>query len=51
MGRREPRSDAAVRTKPLILLNGDKVTAVALPDSLIYTNVRDSHPNNISYFI
>jgi hypothetical protein len=29
------RSDAAVRAKPLILLNGDKVTPVALPDRLI----------------
>jgi hypothetical protein len=51
MGRRGPRSDAAVRTKYLILLTGDKVTAVALPDSLIYTYICDSHPNNISYFI
>jgi hypothetical protein len=32
----------------LILLNGDKVTLVALPDSLICTNICDSHPNNIT---
>jgi hypothetical protein len=48
MGRRGARSDAAVRAKPLILLNGDKVTLVALPDSLICTNICDSHPNNIT---
>jgi hypothetical protein len=51
MGRRGLRSGAAVRAKLLLLLTGDKVTAVALPDSLIYTNIRDSHLNNITYFI
>jgi hypothetical protein len=39
-------SDAAVRGKSLILLNGDKVTPVALPDSLIKTYTCDSHLNN-----
>jgi hypothetical protein len=34
----------------LILLNDDKVTPVALPDSLIYTNICDSHPNNIKRY-
>ena len=48
MDRRGARSDATVRGKPLILLNGDKVTLVALPDSFICTNICDSHPNNIT---
>jgi hypothetical protein len=43
MGRIGTRSDVVVRAKPLILLNGDKVTSVALHNSLIYRNIRDSH--------